>query len=220
MDTMELLAWTKGPGLSISLTVLLLGITVRVLEMLILGHKKDLSEARVANSALYGFRTIVTRSLPSMEIFKAETIPLLAGYAFHIGLFLIVFFYVPHILVFKGLLDISWPALPMWLIDGMTLITMASMLIVLWYRLTSKVRRYLSRFGDYFAWLVTFLPVLTGYLTYHRLMLPYNDMLVIHILSVELLFVTLPFTKLMHTVTLFFARYYNGQAAGRKGVKV
>lgn len=220
MDTMELLAWAKGPGLAISLTVLLLGISFRLLEQLILGRKKDLSEAREENSARFGFRTIIARSFPTMETFKAETLPILAGYAFHIGLFLIVFFYTAHILVFKGLFGVSWPGLPMWFIDAVTLITLVAMLMVLWYRLTNPVRRYLSRFGDYFAWFVTFLPVLTGYLAYHRLMLPYNEMLVIHILSVELLFITIPFTKLMHTVSLFFSRYYNGQVAGRKGVKV
>lgn len=220
MDTMELLAWAKGPGLSISLTILLLGIMVRILEMLLLGRKKDLSEARVEGSWRFGLRTIVMRTFPTLESFKAETIPIMAGYAFHIGLFLIVFLYMPHILVFKGLFGISWNGLPLWLIDGVTLITMVSMLAVLWFRLTNPVRRYLSTVGDYYAWFVTFLPVLTGYLAYHRLMLPYNDMLVVHILSVELLFISLPFTKLIHTVSLFFSRYYNGQAAGRKGVKV
>jgi hypothetical protein len=35
---------------------------------------------------------------------------------------------------------------------------------------------------------------------------------------VELLLVVLPFTKLIHTFTVFFSRWYNGAIAGRKGV--
>jgi nitrate reductase gamma subunit len=44
-------------------------------------------------------------------------------------------------------------------------------------------------------------------------------LIAIHILSVELLMVVFPFTKLTHAVTLFMARYYNGAIAGYKGVK-
>lgn len=220
METMELLAWARGPGLTISLSLMLLGIIVRLFEMLALGRKADLAEPRDPASAKYGFRTIFTRSLPQMPQLRSSPIALIAGYVFHIGLFLVVFFYVPHILVIEDLLGISWGGLPFWLIDAVTLVTMAAMLIVLWYRWSNPVRRFLSRFGDYFAWLVTFLPLITGYLAYHRLFLPYNDMLAIHILSVELLFVSIPFTKLMHAVTFAFSRYYNGEVAGRKGVKV
>ena len=68
------------------------------------------------------------------------------------------------------------------------------------------------------AWALTFLPLLTGYLALHHLLLDYTWMLALHILSVEALMVLLPFTKLTHTVTVFFARWYNGEAFARKGV--
>jgi nitrate reductase gamma subunit len=41
----------------------------------------------------------------------------------------------------------------------------------------------------------------------------------IHILSVELLMILFPFTKLSHAFTLFLARWYNGAIAGYKGVQ-
>jgi nitrate reductase gamma subunit len=44
--------------------------------------------------------------------------------------------------------------------------------------------------------------------------------LALHILSVELLLIVIPFTKLMHLFTFALARWYNGAIAGRKGVKV
>jgi nitrate reductase gamma subunit len=44
-------------------------------------------------------------------------------------------------------------------------------------------------------------------------------LIAIHILSVELLMVAFPFTKLMHAFTLFMARYYNGAISGYRGVK-
>jgi len=87
------------------------------------------------------------------------------------------------------------------------------------HRLRDPVRRFLSRLEDYVAWMVTLAPVLTGYLAYHRLLLPYALMLAVHILTVELLLVVFPLTKLTHAFTLFAARWYNGYAFGRKGVQ-
>ena len=45
-------------------------------------------------------------------------------------------------------------------------------------------------------------------------------MLALHILSVELLLVVLPFTKLFHAFTLFGSRWYNGKVNAHKGVPV
>ena len=45
-------------------------------------------------------------------------------------------------------------------------------------------------------------------------------MLIVHIASLELLMVTIPFTKLAHMLTTFSARWYNGAISGYKGVEV
>lgn len=220
MTTMELLTWARGPGLGISVFILVLGVVVRFAEMFMLGRKSDLSEARESSSAKFGWRTVFTRTLPPPGYAKTSPIELIAGYAFHLGLFLIVFFYVPHILVIKEFIGLSWGGLPFWLIDGVTLITLATLVLVFWFRVSKPVRRYISTFNDYFALAVTFLPVITGYLAYHRMVLPYSEMLVIHILTVELLLISMPFTKLMHAFSFAVSRWYNGQMSGRKGVKV
>lgn len=220
MTTMELLAWVKGPGLAIAITLMLFGVVVRLLEIWMLGRKKDLSEARNSASGIYGWRTVFTRSLPDLSAGQKLPVVFISGYIFHFGLFFIVFFFVPHIQLLEDLSSISWPGFSHGLIDGITLITMITMLFILWYRVWDKVRRYISRFSDYYVWTITFLPVLTGYLLFHRLMLPYNEMMIIHIVTVELMLISLPLTKLMHTFTFVLSRWYTGEAAGRKGVKI
>jgi nitrate reductase gamma subunit len=45
-------------------------------------------------------------------------------------------------------------------------------------------------------------------------------MLALHILSVEILLIVLPFTKLFHVFTLFGSRWYNGKVNAHKGVPV
>jgi nitrate reductase gamma subunit len=81
------------------------------------------------------------------------------------------------------------------------------------------VKRFLSNFDDYLGWFVTILPLVTGYIAFHRVGMPAPTLIAIHILSVELLMVVFPFTKLMHAFTLFLARWYNGAISGYRGVQ-
>ena len=98
--------------------------------------------------------------------------------------------------------DSAGPALPSGVIDAVGAITILSLIAALVFRLNNKVMRFLSTGGDYVAWAVTLLPVLTGYLAYNHLLLPYTTMLAVHLLSVELLMVVAPFGKLTHMFSL------------------
>ncbi len=219
MSGIEFLTWVRGPGFNIAIAIFVVGIIVRILEVILLGRKKQLATTR-AGKFISGLRTIVTRSFPDKGTLKREPFTLINGYMFHIGFFLVLLFFAPHIELFQKWLGISWPSLPTPIIDAVSVVTMMALLLLLITRIRNQVRRFLSRFDDYLAWLVTFLPLLTGYLAYHRLGLPYHYMLGLHILSIELLLVVFPFTKLTHTFTLFIARWYNGAIAGEKGVRL
>ncbi|MCG6900560.1 MAG: hypothetical protein LJE75_11240 [Gammaproteobacteria bacterium] len=219
MTETELLLWVRGPALQVATVIFLVGVAVRFIEILMLGRQKDLAEAR--GSALAGgLRTIVTRSVPDRGTIQRSTFNVVAGYVFHVGFFVVLLFFAPHILLFHEVLGLNWPALPTPVIDATTVVTIIALLAVLVHRVLHPVMRFLSRFQDYLAWLVTILPLVTGYLAFHRVgVAPPPTLIAIHILSVELLMVVFPFTKLMHAVTLFMARYYNGAIAGYKGVK-
>ena len=97
--------------------------------------------------------------------------------------------------------------------------TIIALIAVLIHRLYDPVLRMLSEFNDYLVWFVTILPLITGWLAFHRVGLTGPAMIALHILSVELLMVLFPFTKLSHAFTLWMARWYNGAIAGYKGVQ-
>jgi len=217
MTGTELLIWIRGPALQIATVIFLLGVVVRIFEILVLGRKPDLAEPR-GSAAAGGLRTIVTRMFADRGTLQRSTFTVVAGYIFHIGIFITLFFFAPHILLFHETLGVNWPSLPTQVIDATAVVTIIALLAVLVYRLANRVIRYLSRFQDYLVWLVTFLPILTGYLAFHRIGLAPQHLIATHIASVELLMVVFPFTKLMHAFTLFIARYYNGAIAGYKGV--
>jgi len=214
-----LLNWARGPGLQIALVIFIVGVAIRFMEMWLLGRKPDLSEAR-GSSMAGGWRTLFTRSLPMEGALKRSPLVFLGGYVFHLGFLITFLFYAPHILFLRGATGFTWPALPAYLIDVVGLISIAALVALLVHRLTDPVRRFLSRPGDYVAWTATFLPLLTGYFAYHRLLTDYTTMLALHVLSFELLLVMIPLTKLMHTFTFAVARWYNGAISGRKGVSV
>lgn len=217
MTETEFLLWVRGPAFQIATAILVLGIIVRILEILILGRKADLAEARGSTLA-GGLRTIITRSVPDSGTFKRSTFTVVAGYVFHIGLFVTILLFAPHILVIDAVLGVSWPALPTPVVDATAVITIIALVAVLVHRIKDPVLRFLSRFQDYFVWFLTIFPLITGYVAFHRIGLPPPSLIAIHILSVELLMVAFPFTKLAHAFTLFMARWYNGAIAGYRGV--
>jgi nitrate reductase gamma subunit len=214
---MELLLWARGPGLAIAVAVFLFGMMLRLIEIYSLGRKRDLAVPRSPTPGS-GWRTIVTRSLHHADTWRRSALTVITGFAFHLGLFVVLLFLLPHIELIRSLTGLSWPALPTPLVDLVTVITLIALVVALVNRVQDPVKRFLSGAGDYLAWTVTFLPLLTGYMAYHHLLLDYTLLLALHILSAELLLVVFPFTKLTHTFTLFIARWYNGDIAARKGV--
>ncbi len=218
MTETELLTWARGPGFQIASIIFALGITLRLAEILMLGRKANLAEAK-GSAMTSGLRTVFSRTIPDASTFKRSAFTVTAGYIFHIGLLIVIFLYAPHILFFKDLLNVSWPALPSTVIDATSVITIIALVALLVHRLKDPVKRFLSTFDDYLGWFVTILPLITGYIAFHRVGMSAPSLIAIHIISVELLMIVFPFTKLMHAFTIFLARWYNGAISGYRGVQ-
>jgi nitrate reductase gamma subunit len=217
MNHLELLTFARGSALNWALAIFVAGIVLRLFEILGLGRKPDLAKPR-SDSAGSGWRTLFTRSLPAEGMLQRDPVTYISGYVFHLGLFVVILFLAAHIAFFRNLTGLAWPSLPTAVVDALVVAAIVGLGVTLAHRLTNPVKRMLSGFGDYLAWTVTLLPLLTGYMAYHHLFAEYTLMLALHIYSVELLLVLLPFTKLFHTFSLFISRWYNGDFFGRKGV--
>lgn len=214
----DFLLWVRGPGFDIALVVFIIGVILRLLEVLVLGRKPDFAEARGTEMGP-GVRTVFLRTLPEAGSLQRSPFNVIGGYVWHIGFLVSLFLFVPHIELINNVIGFGWPGLPSNLIDAVAAITIVTLLAMLFSRINHPVKRFLSGPEDYLTWVVTFLPMLTGYLAYHRMIDPYPLVLGLHILSVEVLMVVFPFTKLMHAFTFIIARWYNGAMAGRRGVQ-
>ena len=111
MSETEFLLWVRGPGLQIASIIFVLGVVVRLFEILILGRARNLAEPR-GSAVMGGLRTIATRSFPDASTHKRSAFTHTAGYIFHIGFFVTLFLYAPHILLIDEITGVSWPALP------------------------------------------------------------------------------------------------------------
>jgi len=218
MSEIDFLSWVRGPGFQIAVIIFIAGVIIRFAEILFLGRKTNLAEAKGSEMSS-GLRTIVTRSIPDRSTFKRSTFTVVAGYIFHIGLFVTIFLFAPHILMFKDVIGFGWPSLPTQVVDAFAVVTIIALLAVLGHRMRNTVLKFLTTTEDYIVWLLTILPLITGYIAFHRIGMTPTTLLAIHILSVELLLVAFPFTKLMHAFTVVLARWYNGAISGYRGVE-
>jgi nitrate reductase gamma subunit len=154
-------------------------------------------------------------------VYKQRTLfTAINGYVFHIGLALIVFLLLPHILFFQDLLGLYWPHLPNNVIYAVSIVTAVSLIAALIMRMANPAQRIISTFDDYFSWLVTFLPVATGIVATSHLGARYETLLGLHILSVALLLVWLPFGKLMHWFLAFVTRSQTGAHLSHRGAQL
>ncbi len=217
MSEIEFLSWVRGTGFQLAVIIFIAGVVIRFGEILLLGRKKNLAEAKGSEMS-GGLRTIISRSIPDKTTFQRSAFIVVAGYVFHIGLFVTIFLFAPHILMFKAVIGFGWPSIPTGIVDATTVVTIIALFAVLINRMRNPVLRFLSTKEDYFVWFVTILPLITGYIAFHRIGTTAPTLLAIHILSVELLLVVFPFTKLMHTFTLVLSRWYNGAISGYRGV--
>ena len=218
MNPQELLYWVRGTGLQIAAAVFVLGMIYRVLHLALLGRRKNLAAPRGSEWGP-GLRTVWRRSFVLPKLSARGKFTVITGYIFHLGFFITLLFLSQHIDLLRSVLGFGWKALPRSVIDIAAILSIAALAALLVHRYMDPVKRMLSTFGDYLSWVLTFLPLLTGFMLLRGIGPDYTRLLILHTISVELLLIAMPFTKLAHVLTIFSARWYNGAIAGYKGVK-
>jgi hypothetical protein len=213
----QLLQFARGPALAFSVAVLILGLAWRISGIFRRPARVDHSAPRGGSAAAGGLRAIFVKMLPPRNV-KTRAIAMANAYAYHVALALVVFAFAPHIAFVKRYLGFGWPALPPWVTYLATAVAILGLGVALILRLNDGVLRLLSNFDDYFSWFVTMLPLVTG-----MALLPAPadpGPLAIHLLSLELLMLWLPFGKLAHAALVFVSRYRTGADFARKGAAV
>ncbi|MDH5749233.1 MAG: respiratory nitrate reductase subunit gamma [Rhodospirillales bacterium] len=212
---MTFLELAEGPLWYFAATVFVIGVVWRFVAILMMGTKKDRSIPR--GSAIAGaISANVTHLWPHGGFFSKTGFHLIAGYLFHVGLFVVLFFAAPHVIFIKEyILGFGWDSLPKW---GFIVAAEAAFcgLILLWARrLGDPIIRKISDRNDGAGLWLTFIAMFTGCLALGES----SDFLrALHMLSVEVWLVYFPFSRLMHAFTFVLSRSSMGATYGRRGV--
>jgi nitrate reductase gamma subunit len=217
MQFMDLLEFARGPALAVAVAVFILGLAWRLYGIFRRPSPPDYSAPRRADTAAGALRAVLAKMLPPRGV-KIRGAQMINAYGYHIALALVVFTFAPHIVFVQRHTGLHWPALPDPVTYIATGIAIIGLLVALMNRLTDGVLRLLSNFDDYFSWALTLLPLVTGMALPPAPAQP--TYVAIHLLSVELLLVWLPFGKLAHAALVFVSRWRTGAAFTRKGAAV
>ena len=118
------------------------------------------------------------------------------------ALLLVPIFLAAHVLLWKRSTGLAWPALPQNPANILTLVVLVSGLGLFLGRLFDARARRLSRRQDY-AWpLLLMVPFATGYICANVAIRPktYEEMMLVHVYSANLIMLMIPFTKIAHCV--------------------
>ena len=141
---------------------------------------------------------------PIKKGFEARAFFSITSMLFHVSIILTPIFLGAHILLWERGLGISWPALGNVAADYLALLAIITGAALLAQRVGASASRAISRAQDYFLPLLIIVPFVTGYLGMHPNLNPfgYNVTMFVHVMSGNLIFLLIPFTKMSH-VALF-----------------
>ena len=203
----------RGPMVWISLMVFLIGSIFQLFRFYKLSRKvSSYSYIPPPSSPLHKKSRMPSISqiiknigqLPK-TVYDTHPVTMSISTLFHVCLILVPLFLLGHNDLIVLSLGKSLPSLPEWLSDGLTLIVILCGAYFLTRRIALARMRAISSWTDYLLLAVAITPFLSGFLAYHQVF-DYRTMMTIHMISGELMLITIPFTKMVHMFFFFFSR--------------
>jgi len=199
--------FAKGPLFALTFMIMILGLlrlVVIQVYTLITGKGRRLINApwRKIIAETASWVVPVKHLIPGTKFFST------VSFLFHIGIIVVPLFLADHIALWEKFFGFNLPEIGYGLADILTIFTIACLLFLFGYRTFSRRIRSMSMRSDYNILILILIPFATGFLASHPSLNPisWETMFLIHVLSAELLFVVIPFTKLAHIVLFFFDR--------------
>ncbi len=200
----ELLQFARGPLFRLCFTIMILGLA-RIFFMDIWTAVKAYKKS---GDKKLPWKIIISRSwewfFPIKRLSNNFQVYSVLSILFHIGLIVVPIFLFAHIQLWKESIGISWPALPFSWALWLTLSTIFFSVALFFGRLVIKQARALSRKQDYLWLILLLIPFITGFICANLNInsQDYQFFMLAHVLSGELIFVLMPFSKIAHCVLM------------------
>jgi len=197
-------AWltlATGPVSRFVLVILILGL----LRLAVLSVWGMAAAVRRAGDHRIPYARILGETLawlfPVRHIHQTRRMYSYASYGFHLGLLLAGLFLANHLDLLRANLGFAWMAIPKPVLDGLTLLTIACGLFLLLHRMYVLSSRRLSRAMDYLLLVFILNIFISGFLAGRGWNpIPYDGLMLFHVLNGLLLLALIPFTKIAHCV--------------------
>jgi hypothetical protein len=148
--------------------------------------------------------TVTAKWLIPVDRVRQRPVFSLTSLTFHVAILLVPLFLAGHIALVKSGTGLSWPSISAGLADVLTLVAIATAVLLVAQRAGANDTRALSRFQDYVLPVLIAVPFVSGFLVMHPGWnpFPYQGTLLTHVMSADLLLVVIPVTKLSHMALL------------------
>ncbi len=199
--------FAKGPLFALTFLIMLLGlIRLAVIQVYSIIARKGRRLKNVPWKKI--FLEAMSWVVPVRHLIPGTKIFSIISFLCHIGLILVPLLLADHIILWEGFLGINLPQIGYGVADILTIFTIACIIVLFGFRMFSSRLRSMSKKSDYIILIAVFLPFVTGYMAAHPSANPFSWQvtMLLHLLSAELLFLVIPFTKMAHIVLFFFDR--------------
>ena len=200
----DLLKLLTGPVFRLCFAIMLLGL----LRVFFLDIWSAYAAYRKAGDKTMPWKLIISRGMewifPVKRIAHNRPFYSMFSVLFHIGLLIVPLFLFAHVQLWKESLGFGWITLPYHWAYLLTISTIVFAIALFIGRLLNKSSSFICRKQDYLWPLILLIPFVTGFVCAHLSINPkiYQSFMLIHVLSADLIFILIPFTKIAHCVLM------------------
>jgi len=202
------LEFARGPLFRLALAIFVLGL-IRHATLTVLAMRTALR--RAGDKKLPGpvLRKATVRWIFPIRAYDEKKTFSVASVVFHIGVILAPLFLATHVALIERAVGLSWPTLPNLVVDILTLAAIVGIVVMFAHRVGTTQGRALSRGQDLSILIIVGLPFVTGFMAMHPTLnpIPFEFMLLMHILTADLALLVAPFTKLVHIALMPTTQY-------------
>jgi nitrate reductase gamma subunit len=209
----DIYQFVSGPLAWLAFAVFIVGSVYRLIHMFVLVHRKEKFIYSFMNWK-YSLRSIFHWITPFGSVnMQMHPVMTLVTFTFHICLLVTPVFLLSHTVLWDESWNIQLWSLPDLVSDVMTLAVIGCCVFFWVRRIRLPEVRYLTATSDFVILGMVALPFVTGFIAYHQ-WIDYPFFMVLHILSGEILLMSIPFTRLSHMLFSPFTRAYMGSEFG------
>lgn len=215
MDQIITYQFVTGPLAWASFMIFFAGMLIKIVSLVSLARKKDkvifdhFSWKWSIKSIIMWFIPFGSRSMREKPMFTV------VSFVFHTGLVFTPIFLLAHNILLKERWGISLYTISDSTADLMTILVILGAIFIVLRRIALPDVRILTSVKCLMILAITVTPFITGFIAFHQFS-NYNFWLIVHIISGEIMLISIPFTRLSHIFLFFMTKAHLASEFGTR----